>query len=58
MSEAIEQWKAQLMTLPQEDRAELAHFLLVVWNSDDIGQDDHIHGKFERAQPWAKHLHR
>jgi putative addiction module component (TIGR02574 family) len=35
MSEVIEQWKAQLMTLPQDDRAELAHFLLSSLGPED-----------------------
>ena len=39
-----------------DHHAELAHDLLGLWNSDDNGEDHHIHG--ERAQPWAEHLHR
>ena len=37
MNPAIEEWKAQLTTLPQSERAELAHFLLV---SLDTEEDD------------------
>jgi hypothetical protein len=31
----------------------LAHGLVGFWNSDDNGEDHHVHGKFQRAQPWA-----
>jgi hypothetical protein len=35
MSSAIEQWKVQLAALPNDERAELAHFLLVSLEPQD-----------------------
>jgi len=39
MNQVIEQWKAQLSTLPQDDRAELAHFLLCSLHPEDDGAE-------------------
>ena len=41
-----------------DQHAELADRFVKVRSCDDIGEDHHFHGKFERAQPWAQHLYR
>jgi putative addiction module component (TIGR02574 family) len=43
MSSAVEQWKDQLGALPDDERAELAHFLLVSLEP----QDDEVEGLWE-----------
>jgi putative addiction module component (TIGR02574 family) len=37
---AIEQWKSQLGSLPQQERAELAHFLLQTLEPEDEGVEE------------------
>lgn len=44
MNPAIEEWKVQLTTLSQSDRAELAHFLL---SSLDADGDDGVEAAWE-----------
>jgi toxin ParE1/3/4 len=44
MNSTIEQWKAQLTTLSQSDRAELAHFLLTSLDADG---DDGVEAAWE-----------
>jgi putative addiction module component len=39
MSSAVEQWKAQLGALPDDERAELAHFLLIPLEPQDDEAD-------------------
>jgi putative addiction module component (TIGR02574 family) len=45
MNAVIEQWKSQLMTLPQDDRAELAHFLIS--SLDPEAEDEGVEAAWE-----------
>jgi hypothetical protein len=46
-------WQRGLL---DHQRAKLAHRLVEIWNSDDLGKDHHFQGRFQRAQPPAQHL--
>jgi putative addiction module component (TIGR02574 family) len=45
MNAVVEQWKSQLMTLPQDDRAELAHFLICSLDPED--EDNEVERAWE-----------